>query len=68
MEPADFAALDRDRDGAISRAEAAANPYLVDNWRRLDSDGDDRLDRAEFSAFERTFKDGLQRIPPTSRR
>jgi hypothetical protein len=46
-----FAALDRDRDGTLSRAEVALSPR---RFVRADGDGDGRLTRAEVSgAFER---------------
>lgn len=47
-----FSALDRDGNGFISRDEAKAAAGLLHYWGRVDADGDGRLDRAEFSAYE----------------
>jgi Ca2+-binding EF-hand superfamily protein len=38
-----FAELDRNRDGAIDRAEAAAAPRLAERFERIDRNGDQRL-------------------------
>ncbi len=51
-EQTSFAALDRDGNGYISREEAAAAAGLLHYWGRVDTNGDGRLDRAEFSAYE----------------
>ncbi len=55
--PAQFTELDRNGDGRISRDEAAANRYLLDNWRELDRNQSGDLDRSEFSVFEEIFLD-----------
>ncbi len=47
-----FGTLDLNRDGHLSKDEAAARPELVDRWSRADTDNDGLIDRAEFSAFE----------------
>ena len=47
-----FGTLDVNRDGYLSKDEAAGAPRLVDNWQSADTNNDGRLDRAEFSAFE----------------
>jgi hypothetical protein len=44
-------ALDQNRDGAISRAEAAAVPRLVLDFNRIDGDRDGRLTPAEYNAW-----------------
>jgi hypothetical protein len=44
-----FGELDADRDGALSRAEAAARPALARSFDAADTDGDRRVDRGEFS-------------------
>lgn len=40
---AEFDALDRDKDGAVSRSEADADKYLVRAFENYDSDRNDRL-------------------------
>lgn len=47
-----FGSLDVNRDGYLSKDEAAEAPRLIDNWQSADANDDGRLDRAEFSAFE----------------
>lgn len=47
-----FEDLDEDGDGHISQQEAAGHPQLTERWSRYDTDGNGRLDEAEFSAFE----------------
>ncbi len=47
-----FNQLDADKDGAISKAEAASAPALNDLWDTYDSNEDGKLDEAEFSRFE----------------
>lgn len=49
----DFEAMDVDGDGAINRAEAAANPTLEAEFRAVDANGDGRLDREELSGWIR---------------
>jgi len=43
-----FNKLDRDGDGALSRTEAARNPYLVKRFKEADHDGDGKLSRSEY--------------------
>ncbi len=45
-----FDALDRNGDGAVDRTEAAAEPGLGDSFSSVDSSGNDRLDRDEYTA------------------
>lgn len=47
-----FSILDEDGDGYISQQEAQASPDLYQAWPRVDADNDQRIDEAEFSAFE----------------
>lgn len=47
-----FRTLDNDANGTISAEEAAANPDLHARWQELDTDKNNQLDTAEFSAFE----------------
>jgi hypothetical protein len=51
---ASFTALDQNSDNHISRDEAQQNQALRDEWQRIDTNNDQRIDRAEFSAFEQT--------------
>ena len=45
-----FARLDADKDGRISRAEAAKGPRMSRNFERIDADHDGYVSRAELSA------------------
>jgi hypothetical protein len=47
-----FGRLDGDRDGFLSRQESQGSMQLAERWQVADTNGDDRIDRAEFSAFE----------------
>jgi len=49
----DFNQIDSDQDGAITRDEAADVKGLSDKWSDLDENEDGRLNRTEFSAFEK---------------
>lgn len=44
--------IDANGDGVISKKEAADNKKLVINWSTIDRNKDDKIDSAEFSAFE----------------
>jgi hypothetical protein len=44
---AEFAALDRNGDGSISRAEAGGDKYMALAFASLDGDRDGKLDRDE---------------------
>lgn len=41
--------LDADKNGFISKQEATASQQLSDQWDKLDSNKDEKLDMAEFS-------------------
>jgi Ca2+-binding EF-hand superfamily protein len=43
-----FHALDKDKDGSISKAEAAANPALAGKFAEADKNHDGKLSRAEY--------------------
>ena len=43
-----FNALDKDKDGHISRAEAAGNPNLAKKFKDADKNGDGKLSRVEY--------------------
>lgn len=47
-----FSDLDVNRDGVLSKAEAAGREGLLDEWWQTDKDKSNSIDRAEFSAFE----------------
>jgi EF hand domain-containing protein len=46
---AEFARLDADGDGTISRLEAMKDPEVLRTFRRADRDKDGRLDPEEFA-------------------
>lgn len=50
--PKTFDQMDSDGDGFISKSEAADRADIKQNWSQADTDRDNRLDAAEFSAFE----------------
>jgi Ca2+-binding EF-hand superfamily protein len=43
-----FAALDKDKDGYISKTEALGNPELAKKFKEADKDGDGKLSRSEY--------------------
>lgn len=43
-----FNELDKDDDGALTRAEAAGNPALAARFNSVDRDGDGKLSRFEY--------------------
>ena len=43
-----FHALDKNKDGYISRAEAKGNPTLAGKFKEADKNGDGKLSRAEY--------------------
>ena len=45
-----IARLDTDKDGAISKDEAAANPRLAEHFDTIDADHDGKLTAAELTA------------------
>jgi hypothetical protein len=47
-----FDKLDKDRDGSISKKEAASNKDLTKKWDTLDTNKDGKLDQGEFAQFE----------------
>ena len=61
---ADFVALDRNRDGYISKVEALANPEVHKRFAAFDRDRDGRLSEAEYAAVmedndKRIFDDSI---------
>ena len=47
--------LDTDKDGTISKAEAAASPRMAQRFDTIDTDHDGKLTAAELSAFFATM-------------
>ena len=45
-----FAKLDKNKDGYISKAEAAADPKLAKDFAKFDLNNDGKLNRAEYLA------------------
>jgi Ca2+-binding EF-hand superfamily protein len=43
-----FNKLDKNKDGYLSRTEAAKNPELMKNWKQADKNGDGKLSRTEY--------------------
>ena len=56
---ADFVALDRNRDGHISKVEALANPEVHKRFSAFDTDKDGRLTEAEYALV---MEDNQKRI------
>ncbi len=53
-ETSGFGSLDANQDGYVSKDEATVDQGISENWERVDTNGDNRLDQSEFSAFEPT--------------
>ena len=49
-QPQDFASLDRNGDGYLTRIEAAADPEIAKRFAQFDGDKDRRLSETEFRA------------------
>ena len=47
-----FDTLDKDRDGSVTKKEAASNKDLTKKWDTLDANKDGKLDQGEFAQFE----------------
>lgn len=57
-----MAKLDTDRDGRISRAEAATHPKLADRFDRIDSNGDGYLSKDELMAAREAHRARIAKI------
>jgi hypothetical protein len=65
---ADFVALDRNRDGHISKVEALGNPEVHKRFSAFDADKDGRLSEAEYAlAMQDNEKRILQDLAITTR-
>jgi hypothetical protein len=49
---ASFSGLDKDHNGYLTKADVQSRPELARDWDQVDTNRDQRIDRAEFSAFE----------------
>ena len=47
-----FTSLDADKNGAVSKTEAAKMPQLIDQWKALDLDGNNELNVEEFNKYK----------------
>lgn len=56
MVRADFAALDRNRDGYLSRFEAQGDREVAKRFAQFDADGDGRLSEAEYIYAHEDYK------------
>ena len=49
---AEFAKLDKNKDGFIDKAEATMEPKLLGKWAEADTNKDGKISKEEFVAFE----------------
>ena len=56
MEQTLFKALDVDKDGIVSKTEAAKDETLSKNWADVDTNMNDTIEEAEFARFEETLE------------
>jgi len=50
---AEFAKLDKNKDGFLDKAEATMEPKLLAKWADADTNKDGKISKEEFLAFER---------------
>jgi len=50
---AEFAKLDKNKDGLIDKGEAVMEPKLLAKWADADTNRDGKVSKEEFLAFER---------------
>lgn len=55
-----FADLDADKDGALSKEELQGNGPLSKNFANIDGDKDGKISKEEFSAITSAFTDSSQ--------
>lgn len=53
-----FAKLDTDKDGYLGHIEAAADRDAASRFDQLDTDGDEKVSRAEYDAWDRSGAKG----------
>ena len=52
-EAAEFAKLDKNKDGFLEKGEATMEPKLLAKWADADANKDGKISKEEFLAFER---------------
>lgn len=50
---AEFAKLDKNKDGYLNKAEATMEPKVLGKWAEADTNKDGKISKEEFLAFER---------------
>ena len=50
---AEFAKLDKNKDGFLDKAEAMMEPRLLAEWTKVDTNKDGKISKDEFLTFER---------------
>jgi hypothetical protein len=50
---AEFAKLDKNKDGFLDKGEATMEPKLLGKWAEADTNKDGKISKEEFLAFER---------------
>jgi hypothetical protein len=65
--PPTFAAMDANKDGKVSRAEARAHGELNSNFGTLDGDRDDNLSESEYDKWH-SKPGGMQQTNPSGTR
>ena len=50
---AEFARLDKNKDGFIDKAEAVLEPRLMTNFEAADTNKDGKIDKNEWKAFQK---------------
>jgi len=47
-----FKSLDKDRNGMITKAEAAKDKNLIAEWSKIDTDGNGTIEASELAAYK----------------
>ena len=50
---AEFARLDKNKDGVIDKSEAVLEPRLLTNFDAADTNKDGKIDKSEWAAFQK---------------